>query len=86
MLDEAKNRMGSGIAAAVAINDGRAAIAVAVTDDLVSRFDAVELVKLGVETLGGKGGGGRADMAQGGGPDASQGQAAIDAVRAAIAG
>jgi len=86
LLDEAKNRMGSGIAAAVAINDGRAAIAVAVTDDLVSRFDAVELVKLGVETLGGKGGGGRADMAQGGGPDASQGQAAIDAVRAAIAG
>ena len=86
LLDEAKNRMGSGIAAAVAINDGRAAIAVAVTDDLVSRFDAVELVKLGVETLGGKGGGGRADMAQGGGPDASQGQAAIEAVRAAIAG
>ncbi|MXP14397.1 alanine--tRNA ligase [Altererythrobacter confluentis] len=86
LLDEAKNRMGSGIAAAVAINDGRAAIAVAVTDDLVSRFDAVELVKLGVETLGGKGGGGRADMAQGGGPDASQGQAAIEAVRAAIGG
>ncbi len=86
LLDEAKGRLGSGIAAAVAVNDGRAAFAVAVTDDLTERFDAVQLVRTGVETLGGKGGGGRADMAQGGGPDGSKADAALDAVRAAIAG
>lgn len=84
LLDEAKARMGSGIAAAVAVNDGRAAFAVAVTDDLTDRFDAVALVRLGVEALGGKGGGGRPDMAQGGGPDASKAANALDAVRAAI--
>ena len=86
LLDEAKKRLGSGVAAIVAVNDGRAAIAVGVTDDLTGRFDAVELVRAGVEALGGKGGGGRADMAQGGGPDAGQADAALDAVRAALAG
>ena len=86
LLDETKTRMGSGIAAAVAINDGRATFAVAVTDDLTERFDAVALVRLGVEALGGKGGGGRPDMAQGGGPDGSKATDALDAVRAAIAG
>jgi len=86
LLDEAKKRMGSGVAAIVAVNDGRAAIAVAVTDDLTARFDAVEMVRAGVAALGGKGGGGRPDMAQGGGPDAGQAQAALDAVRAAMAG
>ena len=85
LLDQTKTRLGSGIASAVAINDGRAAFAVAVTDDLTSRFDAVALVRIGVEVLGGKGGGGRPDMAQGGGPDASQADAALDALRAAIA-
>ena len=86
LLDEAKNRMGSGVAAICAVNDGKGAFAVAVTDDLTDRFSAVELVRLGVETLGGKGGGGRADMAQGGGPDGSKAQDAIAAVRAALAG
>ena len=86
LLDEAKQRLGSGIAAAVAVNDGKAAFAVAVTDDLTERFSAVELVRVGVETLGGKGGGGRPDLAQGGGPDGSKGEDAIAAVRAAIAG
>jgi alanyl-tRNA synthetase len=86
LLDEAKKRLGSGVAAIVAVNDGRAAIAVGVTDDLTGRFDAVELVRAGVEALGGKGGGGRPDMAQGGGPEAGQAQAALDAVRAALAG
>ena len=86
LLDEAKQRLGSGIAAAVAVNDGKAAFAVAVTDDLIDRFSAVDLVRIGVETLGGKGGGGRPDMAQGGGPDGSKGEEAIAAVRAAIAG
>jgi len=85
LLDEAKARLGSGIAAAVAVNDGRAALAVAVTDDLTERFSAVELVRVGVAELGGKGGGGRPDMAQGGGPDGARAGDALDAVRAAIA-
>ena len=86
LLDEAKQRLGSGVAAAVAVNDGRAAFAVAVTDDLTDRFDAVALVRVGVEALGGKGGGGRADMAQGGGPDGTKAAEALDAVRAMLAG
>jgi alanyl-tRNA synthetase len=85
LLDNAKQRMGSGIAAICAVNDGRAAFAVSVTDDLTDKFSAVELVKLGVEALGGKGGGGRPDMAQGGGPDGAKAADAIAAVRAALA-
>jgi alanyl-tRNA synthetase len=86
LLDAAKTRMGSGVAAICAVNEGRAAFAVAVTDDLTARFSAVDLVKLGVEVLGGKGGGGRPDMAQGGGPDGAQAAQAIAAVRTALAG
>ncbi|MXP46337.1 alanine--tRNA ligase [Altererythrobacter luteolus] len=85
LLDEAKSRLGSGVAAAVAVNDGRATFAVAVTDDLTGQFDAVALVRAGVEALGGKGGGGRADMAQGGGPDGSKAEEALAAVRAQLA-
>ncbi len=85
LLDEAKKRMGSGVAAIAAVNGGRAAFAVGVTDDLTDRFDAVTLVRAGVEALGGKGGGGRPDMAQGGGPDAAKADDAIAAVRAALA-
>ena len=85
LLDEAKTRMGSGIAAICAVNDGKGAFAVAVTDDLNERFSAVDLVRIGVEALGGKGGGGRPDMAQGGGPDGSKAEAALAAVRDAIA-
>jgi len=85
LLDQTKQRMGSGVAAIVAVNEGRAAIAVAVTDDLTARFDAVRLVRAGVEVMGGKGGGGRADMAQGGGPDAAKAAEALDALRAALA-
>ncbi|MDT0574852.1 alanine--tRNA ligase [Croceicoccus sp. F390] len=86
LLDEAKKALGSGVAAIVAVNDGRAALAAAVTDDLTERFSAVTLVQTGVAELGGKGGGGRADMAQGGGPDGAAAQAALDAIRAALAG
>ena len=85
LLDEAKKRMGSGVAAIVAVNEGRAAFAVGVTDDLVERFDAVTLVRAGVATLGGKGGGGRPDLAQGGGPDGDKAEEALAAVRAALA-
>ena len=81
LLDEAKGRIGSGIAAICAVNDGKGAFAVAVTDDLTERFSAVDLVRAGVEALGGKGGGGRPDMAQGGGPDGAKADEAIAAVR-----
>ena len=84
LLDEAKKRLGSGIAAAVAVNEGKAAFAVAVTDDLTDRFSAVDLVRVGVETLGGKGGGGRPDMAQGGGPDGGKAAEAVEAVKATL--
>lgn len=84
-VDEAKARIGSAVVAFVAVNEGRAAIAVGVTDDLTARLNAVELVKRGVAALGGQGGGGRPDMAQGGGPDGSSATAALDAVRAALA-
>jgi alanyl-tRNA synthetase len=86
LLDQAKARLGSGVAAIVAVNDGRASIAAAVTDDLTGRVNAVDLVRAGVEALGGKGGGGRPDMAQGGGPDGSKAAEAIAAVRAVLAG
>lgn len=84
-VDEAKGRIGSAVVAFVAVNEGRAAIAVGVTDDLTGTFSAVELVKRGVAALGGQGGGGRPDMAQGGGPEGGNAQAAIDAVKAALA-
>jgi alanyl-tRNA synthetase len=86
LLDQAKQRLGSGVAAIVAVNDGKASIAVAVTDDLKDSTSAVDLVRKGVEALGGKGGGGRPDMAQGGGPDGAKGADAIAAVKAALAG
>ncbi|MBX9897026.1 MAG: alanine--tRNA ligase [Qipengyuania sp.] len=85
LLDQAKQRMGTGVAAICAVNDGKAAFAVAVTDDLTARYSAVDLVRIGVETLGGKGGGGRPDMAQGGGPDGARAAEAISAVRDALA-
>lgn len=84
-VDEAKGRIGSGVVAFVAVNEGRAAIAVGVTDDLTGSLNAVELVKRGVAALGGQGGGGRPDMAQGGGPEGGNGPAAIDAVKGALA-
>jgi len=84
LVDEAKARLGSGVAALVAVNDGRASVAVGVTDDLTSRLNAVDLVRKAVEALGGQGGGGRPDMAQGGGPDGSKAEAAVAAVREAL--
>ena len=83
LLDAAKQRLGSGVAVIVAVNDGKASIAAAVTDDLTAKVSAVDLVRAGVEALGGKGGGGRPDMAQGGGPDGSKAAEAMAAVKAA---
>jgi alanyl-tRNA synthetase len=87
LADEGKRQVGSGIVAIVATAaDGKAGIVVGVTDDLTKRFNAVELVKKGAEALGGKGGGGRPDMAQAGGPDGSKAQEALKAIEAALAG
>ncbi|MGE3692409.1 MAG: alanine--tRNA ligase [Novosphingobium sp.] len=86
LLDQAKQRMGSGVAVVVAVNEGKASIAAAVTDDLTAKFSAVDLVRAGVEALGGKGGGGRPDMAQGGGPDGSKAAEAVAAVKSALGG
>jgi alanyl-tRNA synthetase len=85
LADDLKRRIGSGIVAVVSRADGKAAIVVGVTPDLTGRFDAVELVRLGAAALGGKGGGGRADMAQAGGPDAGRAEAALAAVELAMA-
>ena len=84
LVDDAKKRVGSGVAVLVATNDERASVAVGVTDDLTSRLSAVDLVKRAVEVLGGQGGGGRPDMAQGGGPDGSKAAEAVQAVREAL--
>ncbi|MCC7394406.1 MAG: alanine--tRNA ligase [Sphingomonadaceae bacterium] len=85
-IDDMKKTLGSGIAMLVAVNDGRASVAIGVSDDGVARWSAVDLVKVAVAALGGQGGGGRPDLAQGGGPDGAAAAAAVDAVRAAIAG
>ena len=85
LLDEAKKRLGSGVAAIVAVNDGRATVAAGVTDDLTGRVSAVDLVRAAVAAVGGQGGGGRPDMAQGGGPDGDKAEAALAAVRALLA-
>jgi len=84
LVDEAKARIGSGVAVLVAVNEGRATVAVGVTDDLTARLSAVDLVKQAVATVGGQGGGGRPDMAQGGGPDGAKADAALAAVRGAL--
>ncbi|HEX3862224.1 MAG TPA: alanine--tRNA ligase [Stellaceae bacterium] len=84
LADDLKRRIGSGVVAVVSRAEGKAAIVVGVTADLISRFNAVELVRAGAELLGGKGGGGRADMAQAGGPDAMRAEAALAAVEQAL--
>ncbi len=85
LIDDGKQKLGSGIAAVVAVSeDGKAAIAVGVTDDLVESANAVDLVRAGAIAIGGKGGGGRPDMAQAGGPDGARAEDAIDAIKAAI--
>jgi alanyl-tRNA synthetase len=86
MADELKRKLGSGIVALVSVADGKASLVVGVTDDLTGRFDAVELVRAGSMALGGKGGGGRPDMAQAGGPDGDRAQAAVEAIERAVAG
>ncbi len=87
LADEGKKQLGSGVVALVATSeDGKASIVVGVTPDLIARFSAVDLVRKASEVLGGKGGGGKPDMAQAGGPDGSRADAALAAIEAALGG
>jgi alanyl-tRNA synthetase len=87
LADEGKKQVGSGVVAIVGVTaEGKAGIVVGVTDDLTGRFSAVDLVRRGAEALGGKGGGGRPDMAQAGGPDGAKAKAALAAIEAALGG
>ncbi|MEX6508988.1 alanine--tRNA ligase [Jiella sp. M17.18] len=85
LVDEAKAQIGSGVVAFVGVADGKASVVVGVTDDLTGRFDAVSLVREASAAIGGKGGGGRPDMAQAGGPDGDKANSAVAAVEAALA-
>ncbi len=85
LADDARRQLASGIVVLVAVADGKAALVAAVTDDLTGRFDAVDLVRAGVASLGGRGGGGRRDMAQGGGSDADGAAAALERVLERVA-
>ncbi|MBU1335593.1 MAG: alanine--tRNA ligase [Alphaproteobacteria bacterium] len=85
LVDSEKKRIGSGVVTVVLKgDDGKGTVAIGVTQDLTSRYAAGELIKLATAALGGQGGGGRPDMAQGGGPDGSKAAEAIAAVRAAL--
>jgi len=86
LVDAGKQTVGSGVVAIIGVaDDGKAGIVVGVTDDLTERFNAVELVRMGAEALGGRGGGGRPDMAQAGGPDGSKADAALAAIESVLA-
>ena len=80
LADDAKAKLGSGVVAFVTTAEGKASLVVGVTQDLTTRFNAVDLVRAGAEALGGKGGGGRPDMAQAGGPDAARAKEALEAI------
>ena len=87
LADEGKKQVGSGVVAIVGLSaDGKAGLVVGVTEDLTKRFNAVDLVKAGAAVLGGKGGGGRPDMAQAGGPDGSKAEEALKAIEAVLGG
>ena len=86
LADDLKKQVGSGVVALVSVTDGKASVVVGVTDDLCDAVNAVDLVRAGSQALGGKGGGGRPDMAQAGGPDGANAQAALDAIEGSIGG
>jgi len=85
MADDLKKMIGSGVVALIGVDDGKASVVVGVTEDLTKRVSAVDLVKVAVAALGGKGGGGRPDMAQGGGPNADAADAALKAIEDTLA-
>ncbi len=85
MVDDLKKSIGSGVVTLIATDDGKASIVVGVTDDLTARYSAVDLVKAGAEAMGGKGGGGRPDMAQAGGPNGASANDAVIAIEKLLA-
>ncbi|KQT03705.1 MULTISPECIES: alanine--tRNA ligase [unclassified Bradyrhizobium] len=86
LADDGKKQIGSGVVAIVGVTeDGKAGVVVGVTQDLTARFNAVNLVRIASEALGGKGGGGRPDMAQAGGPDGAKASEALSAIEKAMA-
>ena len=87
LVDDAKRQLGSGVVAIIGVSEeGKAGLVVGVTDDLTGTYNAVDLARAGAEALGGKGGGGRSDLAQAGGPDGARAEAALDAIAARITG
>ncbi len=85
LADEGKKQLGSGIVVLISeSDDGKGAVVAAVTGDLTAKYNAVDLVKAGAAAMGGKGGGGRPDMAQAGGPNGSRAAAALEAIKALI--
>jgi len=86
MADTIRKQMGSGVAAVVSVVEGKAALVVSVSDDLKDALNAVDLVRAGVAELGGKGGGGRPDFAQGGGPEGARAEAALAAIERTLEG
>jgi alanyl-tRNA synthetase len=86
LADDAKIKLGSGVVAFVAVDDGKASLVVGVTDDLTKKISAVDLVRVGAAALGGKGGGGRPDMAQAGGPDGGKARDALAAIERHLSG
>ncbi len=84
LVDELKDQLGSGVVAVADAYDGKGSVVVGVTSDLAGKVSAVDLVRVGVAELGGKGGGGRPDMAQGGGPDPTKVDSALAAIAAEL--
>ncbi|MSO98074.1 MAG: alanine--tRNA ligase [Rhodospirillaceae bacterium] len=84
MADDIKKQIGSGVVALVSVAEGRASLVVAVSEDLIAKLSAVDLVKAGAAVLGGKGGGGRPDMAQAGGPEGASAAKAVAEIEAEI--
>lgn len=84
LVDQGKQTVKSGIVVIIGKSDGKAGISVGVTDDLTDKFSAVDLVRIGSAALGGKGGGGRPDMAQAGGPDAGKAEDALKQIKQAL--
>ena len=84
LADEIKEQIGSGVVALISVTDGKVSLVVAVTDDLSHKVNAIDLVAVGSIAVGGKGGGGRPDMAQAGGPDVTKVSSALEAIERAL--
>ena len=84
LADEVKDQIGSGVVALISITNGKVSLVVAVSDDLTHKVNAIDLVRSGSEAVGGKGGGGRPDMAQAGGPDVANAKSALEAIEKAL--